>query len=254
MAGLVMTDTAIQAFEKKAAKQLEWARADLRASQDFTYEGLLELHAKTFTDDGRNSKEVSEYFAAYGKVRKQTPLSHGLHYKLREIKEGSENYLSVYSNMGKKDIARVRDKIQSSRSDKLTGLNHYEKTARFVELYQELDYLHSFADGNSRVNRVFVGEMAHAAGVRIEWDRIDRDRMYIARDKSLAEYALKHCNFEAAPSGRDYKQYVQNDLDKLNKRYPNVTLAKEIRTVSTQADTVRQTQRQSQRQKPKNHL
>lgn len=247
-------DAAFLEFEDKAFKQLEWARADLRVSKNFTYEGLLELHKKTFTDDGQHSKEVSKYFAAYDKVRKQTPFSHGLHFKIREIKDGSENYLSVYSNMGKKDIARVRDKIQSSQPDKLAGLNHYEKTARFIELYQELDYLHSFADGNSRVNRVFVGEMAHAADVRIEWDRIDRDRMYIARDKSLAEYALKHCNFEAAPSGRDYKQYVQNDLDKLNKRYPNVTLAKEIRTVSTQADTVRQTQRQSQRQKPKNHL
>lgn len=60
--------------------------------------------------------------------------------------------------------------------------------------YAELDYLHPFADGNSRTLRTFTRQLAASANLVLDWnattpDASARDRLYKARDRTVIRRA-----------------------------------------------------------------
>jgi len=75
------------------------------------------------------------------------------------------------------------------------------KTDAFIQamaaLYVQLDYLHPFADDNSRTLREFTHQLAQESGYLIDWAHfskqlVGRDLLYIARDLSVNALALPH--------------------------------------------------------------
>jgi cell filamentation protein len=72
----------------------------------------------------------------------------------------------------------------------IRGLDAVAMAKRLAYYYGELDAIHAFRDGNSRTLRVFMTDLAEAAGHRLDWTRAaqraeDRQRLYHARDLAV---------------------------------------------------------------------
>lgn len=225
-------------FNSVVADNLSAATTELQRTKDFSYQGLLKLHANTFKDDpAEYPQDVSAQLRMYGRVRSHdNEDDHGWS-KNRPI----ENYghsLTVYSNMSPQDIDRADAAINLCRPENMQGLSMDTKMEHLATAYKELDYLHSFGDGNSRVNRAFISKLAEASGVKIDWNQISQTKMYVARDKALAESALSHRSAELAcmqmPDGRWVDDILKENLADLNQQFPNVTLKSVVKGISAE--------------------
>jgi cell filamentation protein len=72
----------------------------------------------------------------------------------------------------------------------LAGVSAESIAGRLAFYYSELDAIHSFRDGNSRTLRVFIADLAQAAGFRLDWAPSartdeDRQRLFDARDVAV---------------------------------------------------------------------
>lgn len=148
--------------------------------------------------------------------------------KTRQVSKLPYPYISMYSPLGGEDFLNLEEVIASARPENMTNLSFDEKVNRLTAVYAEADYLHAFWDGNSRVNRAFVQEMARASGIEIDYALMDRNDLYVARDKSLSELNLARRSAEALKGIRyDYTNAydgLRETLDNLNQVYPNVSL------------------------------
>lgn len=66
---------------------------------------------------------------------------------------------------------------------------------RMANLYAKVDYLHPFAEGNSRTLRVFTEQLAKEAGRTFDWGESNasaaaRDNLYAARDQAVLQMAI----------------------------------------------------------------
>ncbi len=107
----------------------------------------------------------------------------------------------AYSSMDAAAQKRLDAALAAATPAKLAKLNALEFTEAFGRLYTELDYVHPFADGNSRTLRTFTKQLAAEAGYSVHWERFNtskfgRDVLYIARDLSVNELALKEVKNE----------------------------------------------------------
>jgi len=110
--------------------------------------------------------------------------------------------LSVTPSKSDKQAPNARRKeLEAAKPDKLRVLKTPAFTARFAEIYAELDYIHPFSDGNSRTLRTFTKQLARQAGYEIDWERfgridVGRDLLYIARDLSVNALAKPYVQHE----------------------------------------------------------
>ena len=107
----------------------------------------------------------------------------------------------AYSTMDAAAQKRIDAALSAATPAKLAKLKPREFTEAFGRLYAELDYAHPFADGNSRTLRTFTKQLAAEAGYSVHWERFNtskfgRDVLYIARDLSVNELALKEVKNE----------------------------------------------------------
>lgn len=72
------------------------------------------------------------------------------------------------------------------RDHHLRGLDRPTFVARLAHYYGEVNAIHPFRDGNGRAQRAFFGQLARAAGWRVNWARID------ARTNARASAAALH--------------------------------------------------------------
>jgi cell filamentation protein len=115
--------------------------------------------------------------------------------KHRSLQDGDVVSWVAYSAMdegAKGELTRILSAVD------LPGLRQ-QNTNGFVrglaKLYTELDYIHPFADGNSRTLREFTRSLADAAGFDLKWEtfaqnRCGRDMLYVARDLSVNAMAV----------------------------------------------------------------
>jgi cell filamentation protein len=76
------------------------------------------------------------------------------------------------------------EKILAKLADQgyLRALDTDDFAAEAGVLLGELNSVHPFRDGNGRVQREFVRQLAEDAGYRINWGRVSRKQMYDASD------------------------------------------------------------------------
>ncbi|WP_125614498.1 Fic/DOC family protein [Specibacter cremeus] len=76
----------------------------------------------------------------------------------------------------------AREVFAGIAKDKLlAGLDHDAFTGRLAHHWGELTALHPFRDGNTRSQSAFFDQLARQAGWRIDWARLDLDRVKDAR-------------------------------------------------------------------------
>lgn len=70
-----------------------------------------------------------------------------------------------------------------AREDRLQGLEREQFVERLTHYYAEINAVHPFREGNGRTQRVFLGQIAKAAGHPITWARLDAERnVHAARE------------------------------------------------------------------------
>ena len=156
---------------------------------EFDIGHLQEIHRRIFQDLPQH---------APGQLRDGAPA----HIKRRQL-EASEHRYEVYYAPGSQVEGGLAAALSGLRgAQKLRGLNAESLCARMAALYGDLDYLHPFKEGNSRTLRVFTTQLAAQAGFVLDWNTANanaalRDRLYIARDKAVAQRFLAHASSEA---------------------------------------------------------
>lgn len=179
-----MDDTHL--FTDITTRNLAKAKEELSRNGDFSLRGLRTLHAKTFQPDSSTSADTAQEIRNYAGLRParddwQKPRDLGRYYP---------PHTTFYSGLEPEDLRNAEIAIQKAHPDAMKHLTSEEKISRLADVYAELDYLHSFNDGNSRINRAFVRELGLASGIQLDFERIDRTEMYVARDKALARLNL----------------------------------------------------------------
>lgn len=128
-----------------------------------------------------------------GQYRPEVPSGNWM--KNRGLTTMAGDFFVAYSPMNAHSHARIDEVLRHADPARLAELNTPAFTSAVAQLYAELDYLHPFADGNSRTLRTFTRQLANASGYELEWERFNvssstRDALYIARDKAVNAIAL----------------------------------------------------------------
>jgi cell filamentation protein len=100
-----------------------------------------------------------------------------------------------YSLMDSKAIERLSGILREAKPENLRGLRRDVFVEKISGIYSDLDYTHPFREGNSRTLRTFTDQLAREAGYELNWEKFsgerNRDLLYIARDRGLAERASR---------------------------------------------------------------
>ena len=210
-------------FNRVSAENLNIAIQEFRNNPDFSFQGLKKLHDETFSAGSYLPEKVRTQMGNYFEIR---PADDG--WSKPRVGLTPYPYITRYSPLEKSDFQNAENAIKAAKPENMQNLSFDDKVKRLANVYAEIDYLHAFWDGNSRVNRAFVQELARSSGVKIDFDtdKISEKDMYIARDKSLAELNLsrrgedlKKLEYKPNPYN-EQKEIIQD----LNYYYPNVSL------------------------------
>jgi cell filamentation protein len=126
----------------------------------------------------------------------RSPVPKGLDWvKRRKLESARISTYVAYSSMDKSAENELADILKAADCDKLSTLDYTAFSNAIADIYSRVDYIHPFADGNSRTLRVFTRDLAEKSGYSIEWERFNkqesgRDTLYIARDLSVNNIAL----------------------------------------------------------------
>lgn len=150
---------------------------------------LQEIHRRIFQD-------LPQY--APGQFRESAPA----HFKRRQLESSAHRYEVYYAPGSQIEAGLSAALAPMNGGHALRGLNAESFCARVAALYGDLDYLHPFKEGNSRTLRLFTTQLAAQAGYWLDWNTANasaalRDRLYIARDKAVAQRFLAHADSEA---------------------------------------------------------
>lgn len=77
-----------------------------------------------------------------------------------------------------KEVRRLGQSL--SRENYLKGLDKAEFSRRAGYYMGELNVLHPFRDGNGRMLREYISELALQSGYKIQWDQVKREQMSLA--------------------------------------------------------------------------
>lgn len=207
------------------SRNLGKAADELARKGEFSLHALHNLHAQAFRADARTSLDVVVEVNNYAGLR---PARDDWQ-KTRDFGRYYPPHTTFYSGLEAQDIKNAETAIIKARPENMRNLSNDEKITRLAAVYAELDYLHSFNDGNSRVNRVFVGQMAIASGIDLDYSLIDRTEMYAARDKSLARFNLERRPAELlkrikCPYYLNALEGIQESIGQLGQHFPGVDL------------------------------
>ena len=150
---------------------------------------LREVNRRIFQDmPGKGFADVTP-----GRYRPE--IASGDWMKNRGLDTASGNFFVAYSPMNAASQAKIEDVLKDAKPARLAQLDTAEFTKTIAKVYAELDYLHPFADGNSRTLRTFTKQLANEAGYELDWERFNRsagtrDALYVARDKTVNAIAL----------------------------------------------------------------
>jgi cell filamentation protein len=64
-------------------------------------------------------------------------------------------------------------------------LEHYEVAEKLAHYLSEINVLHPFRDGNGRVQRVFISQLASAAGYQLDYSDLNQVSMYESMEKAF---------------------------------------------------------------------
>ncbi|EHM55436.1 Fic family protein [Cardiobacterium valvarum] len=211
-------------FNRISIKRLRDASLRLRKKQRFNFFSLKFLHDSTFDPTPDLPDSVRVLMKDYYKVR---PAANDWH-KLRLVSRLERPHLTLYSPLQSGDFHNAETAIKAALPENMADLNLAQKIERLTTVYAEIDYLHGFGDGNSRVNRAFVQEMARASGIVFDFANLDYEVMYVARDKSLCELNLARRPDDLKDVFHPYEgnAYIglQKNLSLLKQAYPGITL------------------------------
>ena len=134
----------------------------------FTVTHLLKIHNYIFQD--------IYYFA--GKIREETILKGSTKFcESQYIKQNLDYYLNELKN---------EDYLQNKGID--------EFSSRLAYYMAELNVIHPFREGNGRALREFIRCIGLKCGYIINWDSVDRDRLFKASVMSVNDYSeLAEC-------------------------------------------------------------
>lgn len=189
--------------------------------QEFSLEHLQNLHREIFKDFPQAwfAKDAADFFVDLppeyieftpGAFR-QPSVKYNPWSKLRTYEEKRSIY-TYYSCADKEDFAKVSTLLSSLDIEALRVAPVSEKIKTVVEVYEELDFLHPFMDGNSRTNRLFVLQLADAIELPLTWDKVSRQDLYAARDLNLL---LKSKGYYA---DTEVRGYIYEGLDFLREQ------------------------------------
>lgn len=211
-------------FNEISAERLSVAKNHLRLKQKFNFFSLKFLHDWTFDPTPDLPDPVRALMKDYYKIR---PAANDWH-KLRFASRLERPHLTLYSPLQSGDFYNAETAIKAALPENMADLNLAQKIERLTTVYADIDYLHGFGDGNSRVNRTFVQEMARASGIVFDFANLDYEVMYVARDKSLCELNLARRSDDLKDVFHPYEEnaYIglQKDLNDLKQAYPGITL------------------------------
>lgn len=211
-------------FNEVTIQRLYDAVVYLRGKQKFSFSSLKFLHNWTFDPTPDLPDPVRALMKDYYKVR---PAANDWH-KLRLVSRLEHPHLTLYSPLQSGDFYNAETAIKAALPENMVDLTLAQKIERLTTVYAEIDYLHGFGDGNSRVNRAFVQEMARASGIVFDFANLDYEVMYVARDKSLCELNLARRPDDLKDVFHPYEEnaYIglQKDLNDLKQAYPGITL------------------------------
>ena len=186
-------------------------RHAIEANRTFLRAVELREHPVKGTFDAAHLKEVNRRLfqdlpalgfddVTPGEFRPATPAGYD-HIKKRQLETVREPSVVAYSPMDKGTAKQLDKVLERADPAALSKLDTDAFTKEIGKLYAELDYIHPFSDGNSRTLREFTRQLAEESGYKLDWDRFNaspesRDMLYIARDLSVNDIALKHVRQE----------------------------------------------------------
>ncbi|MDR1451669.1 MAG: Fic family protein [Helicobacteraceae bacterium] len=124
------------------------------------------------------------------------PVPKGLDWvKRRQLESARISTFVAYSPMDKNAENELADILKAANPDKLSKFDPMIFSNAIANIYSLADYIHPFADGNSRTLREFTRELAEKCDYEIEWEQFNkqesgRDILYIARDLNVNSIAL----------------------------------------------------------------
>ena len=98
--------------------------------------------------------------------------------KIRTVDISREN--SRFANMRMIDSASKKLFTNLAKENLFTNQNIQEISLKLAHYLSEINVLHPFRDGNGRVQRVFVAQLALAAGYKLSYSDLKQSEMYEA--------------------------------------------------------------------------
>ena len=177
-------------YKVTSMKTLELYKSGKIYNIPMTYDGLIYIHKYLFDD----------LYPWAGKTR-ATNIS----------KEGNLFYIIDYLNNG---IKEVFDSLQ--KDNYLQKLTKFEFVELLAYYSNELNVLHTFREGNGRVKRIFLTELARRAGYDINLSKLDPKELRFADIEAFGSLTQnKPSNFlplkslflkSITPIGKEIKQ------------------------------------------------
>lgn len=127
----------------------------------------------------------------------------------------------------------------------LAGLAPDVFAARMAKLYGDLDFVHSFHEGNSRTLREVARSLAQATGYELRWtstsvNAAERNRLYVARDIAVLERAFPGLTPQRGMETNDRAEYEASLTLSRLRRTPGASLEAIIREGLTPLPGLRQ--------------
>ena len=173
----------------------------INPSQDNCYEGTTCLINKLdIRDEERLSLIEAQITFAKALMLEEYPIEGDFGFE--HLKKIHEFLLSdLYEWAGKPrtvDIAKKRTRFLPYRQIEdfanscldrvkqgyLDNLKHEEFVYRIAELYNELNYIHPFREGNGRAQRIYFAQLIRKYGYDINFSDVDTDEFLIATIKA----------------------------------------------------------------------
>lgn len=90
-----------------------------------------------------------------------------------------------YSSLSSEDYSRTSSAILEARNIIKQTSDKDIISSQLAKAYHQMDFLHTFYDGNSRTNRTYINLLAKEKDLIVDWSKINRKDFYLARDIEL---------------------------------------------------------------------
>lgn len=164
----------LHALEYKfaVARELELAMStrSIESPEEFNFSRLQSIHRHLFQD----------VYDWAGEVRQ-------LDFAKRSKETGLISRFTPLNDMGPK----IKAFDEFLRANSLQGLSKPEFVRLFAQVHTLLNEIHPFREGNGRSVRVFMSQLARAAGYEFQIEKVDKDKWNLASHKALRQHDAK---------------------------------------------------------------